>query len=135
MNQVPTTPKVDEVEPEKRAYLIGYHKGIGKAFEAKAEKQRKQLADLFALIEAQELAEVLKWPFCVGEAEKIALAELENKTGRKFGGDIWKFVEQAPSLGIKDLDAPAKRPKVEDALKELKSVATGGEVPRSSGGK
>ena len=76
----------------------------------------------------------MKWPFCVSEADKIALAELEKKTGRKFGGDIWKFVEKAPSLGIKDIDAPAKRPKVEDALKELKSVATGGEVPRSSDG-
>jgi hypothetical protein len=52
----------------------------------------------------------------------------------KFVSDIWKFVEQAPSLGIKDLDAPAKRPKVEDATKELKSVATRDEVPRSPGG-
>ena len=86
------------------------------------------------LLGSQDLAEVLKWPFCVGEAQKLALAELEKKTGREFGGDIWKFVEQAPSLGIKDLDAPAKRPKVEDALKELKSVATGDEVPRSPGG-
>jgi hypothetical protein len=135
MNQVPMTPNVDEVEPEKRAYLFGYRKAIGEIFEAKAEKQRKQLADLYALMEAQELAEILKWPFCVGEVEKIALAELEKKTGRKFGGDIWKFVEQAPSLGIKDVDAPAKRPKVEDALKELKSVATGHEVPRSPRGK
>ena len=102
LEEVSGTPKQGEEEPEKR----------------------KQLADLYALLDAQDLAEVLKWPFCVGEAEKIALAELEKKTGRKFGGDIWKFVEQAPSLGIKDLDAPAKRPKVEDALKELKSIAT-----------
>jgi hypothetical protein len=113
LEEVSAPPKQGEEEPEKR----------------------KQLADLYALLDAQDLAEVLKWPFCVGEAEKIALAELEKKTERKFGGDIWKFVEQAPSLGIKDVDAPAKRPKVEDALKELKSVATGGEAPRSSGGK
>ena len=90
---------------------------------------------MYALLEAQDLAEVLKWPFCVGEAEKIALAELEKKTGRKFGGDLWKFVEQARFLGIKDLDAPAKRPKVKDALTELRSIATTNEVPRSSGGK
>ena len=90
---------------------------------------------MYALLDAHDLADVLKWPFCVGEAEKIALAELEKKTGHKFGGDIWKFVEQAPSLGIKDLDAPAKHPKVKDALTELKSIATGNEVPRSSGGK
>ena len=89
---------------------------------------------MYALLEAQDLAEVLKWPFCVGEAEKIALAELEKKEGRKFGDDIWKFVEQAPSLGIKDLDAPAKRPKVKDALTELKSLATGNEVPEHHAG-
>jgi len=122
MNQVPMIPKVDEVEPEKRRYLVAYYKGIGNVFEAEAAKLRKQLADLFALIEAQELAEVLKWPFCVGEVEKIALAELEKKTGRKFDGNIWKFVEEAPSLGIKDLDAPAKRPKVKDALTELNQL-------------
>jgi energy-coupling factor transporter ATP-binding protein EcfA2 len=102
---------------------------LGVRERGKEEPERRKLADLYALLEVQDLAEVLKWPFCVGEAEKIALAELEKKTGRKFGDDIWKFVEQAPSL------APAKRPKVEAALKELKSVATGGEVPRSSGGK
>ena len=103
-------------------------------YEKQCEK-RMLLAQLYALLGTQDLTELLKWPFCVGEAEKIALAELENKTGRKFGGDIWKFVEQAPSLGIKNLDAPAKRPKLQDALKELKSLATGSEVPRSSGGK
>jgi len=107
LNEVPAAPKIGEVEP----------------------KERKQLAELDALIDPQDLAEVLKWPFTVGEAEKITLAELENKTGRKFGGNIWKFVEQAPSLGIKNIEGPAKRPKVEDARKELKSIATGTEVP------
>jgi hypothetical protein len=112
LEEVSGPPKQGEEEPEKR----------------------KQLADLYALLDAQDLAEVLKWPFCVGEAEKIALAELEKKTEHKFGGDIWNFVEQAPSLGIKDLDAPAKRPKVEDAMKELKSVATSDNIPRPPDG-
>jgi hypothetical protein len=107
LDQIPDPPKIGEVEPE----------------------ERKQLAKLYATLRPQDLAEVLKWPFCVGEAQKLALAELEKQTRGEFGGDIWKFVEfveQAPSLGIKDLDAPAKRPKVEDdAIKELKSLATG----------
>ena len=55
--------------------------GLQEQGEEEPEK-RKQLADLYALLGAQDLAEVLKWPFCVGEAEKIALAELEKKTGR-----------------------------------------------------
>jgi TPR repeat protein len=32
---------------------------------------------------------------------------------------VWKFVEQADSLGIKDIDSPAKRPSAHDALEEL----------------
>ena len=78
---------------------------------------RKEVAELCKLLSRQDLAEVLKWPFTVGEAEKIVLAELERQTGQTFGGDVWKFVEQAQSLGIKRLDAPAKQPRVED--KEL----------------
>ena len=35
---------------------------------------------------------------------------------------MWKFVEQADSLGIKDIDSPAKRPSVQDALKELNAL-------------
>src|SRR5262245_15133489 len=51
LNEVPAAPKIGEVEP----------------------KERKQLAELYALIDPQDLAEVLKWPFTVGEAEKITL--------------------------------------------------------------
>jgi hypothetical protein len=47
------------------------------------------------------------------------LDQLKAKTQRDFGGDVWKFVEQANSLGIKDIDSPAKRPSVHDALEEL----------------
>ena len=103
LEEVSGPPKQGEEEPEKR----------------------KQLADLCALLDAQDLAKVLKWPFCVGEAEKIALAELEKKTGRKFGGDIWTFVEQAPSLGITGLDKPPKQPQIEKAINELKTFRAG----------
>jgi hypothetical protein len=119
--------------PPKRYMSLEPLSGPPKQSEEESAK-RNQLAELYALLGAQDLAEVLKWPLCVGEAEKIALAELEKKTGREFGGDLWKFAEQAPSVGIKDLNALPKRPKVEDALKELKSLATGNEVPRSPGG-
>jgi energy-coupling factor transporter ATP-binding protein EcfA2 len=77
-------------------------------------KVRKEVTELCQLLSPQELAEMLKWPFTVGEAEKIVLTELEHQTGRTFGGDVWKFVEQAQSLGITGLDAPAKRPRIED---------------------
>jgi hypothetical protein len=40
-------------------------------------------------------------------------------TGRKFGADVWKFVEQADALGIKDIGSPAHRPSAQDALNEL----------------
>jgi hypothetical protein len=37
----------------------------------------------------------------------------------QYGGNVWKFVEQADSLGVKDIDSPTKRPSVQDALEEL----------------
>ena len=90
------------------------------------------VARICALLNAVELAEMLKWPFCVGEAQKLVFAELEKKikekNGRTFDGDVWKFVQQVDSLGIngldrKFLDQPAKRPKAEDVLKELELEA------------
>ena len=50
------------------------------------------------------------------------LNQLKAKTHRDFGGDVWKFVEQADSLGIKDVNGPAHRPSVQDALKELEAL-------------
>jgi len=98
----------------------------GRSKDEKEEPQlRKIVVGLSALLSSQDLAEVLKWPFCVGEAEKIVLAELEKKTGKVFGGSVWKFVDQAPALGIKNLDQPAKRPSAERALKELETLRTG----------
>ena len=83
---------------------------------------RKLFTAVCAQLSPQDLAEVLKYPFCTGEAEQIVLNQLEAKTQRNFGGDVWKFVEQADSLGIKDIGSPAKRPSVQDALNELNKL-------------
>jgi hypothetical protein len=71
-----------------------------------------------------DLVEVLKWPFCVGEAQKLVLVELGKRTQRDFGGDVWKFVEQVDSLGIpgvnsRSLELPPKRPQITNAIAEL----------------
>ncbi|HAB18406.1 MAG TPA: hypothetical protein DCE44_18445 [Verrucomicrobiales bacterium] len=73
------------------------------------------------------LVEVLKWPFCVGEAQKLVLAELEHRTHRKFDGNVWKFVEQADSLGIAGLnreflERPARRPQITNAIAEVQHL-------------
>ena len=83
---------------------------------------RKLLAEVCAQLSPQDLAELLKYPFCTGEAEQIVLDQLKAKTQRDFGGDVWKFVAQAESLGVKDVDRPAKRPSAQDALKELNAL-------------
>jgi len=82
----------------------------------------KLLNEVCAQLRTEDLAEVLKYPFCTGEAEHVVLEQLKAKTQRDFGGDAWKFVEQANSLGIKNVDNPAKRPSVQDTLKELDAL-------------
>lgn len=74
------------------------------------------------------LVEVLKWPCFVGEAQKLVLTALENRTQQKFDGDVWNFVEQVDSLNLPGvnrqfLDLPAKRPKLEDAITELENLS------------
>jgi hypothetical protein len=55
---------------------------IGRSATAVEERDlRREMATLCSLVEPQDLAEILKWPFCVGEAQKLALAELERKRG------------------------------------------------------
>ena len=58
----------------------------------------------------QTLVELLKHPFCVGEARRAVLDALEFIYSRKFK-DQWEFVEYAqkhqPQL---DLLSPPKRP-------------------------
>ena len=70
---------------------------------------------------------MLKWPFCVGETQKLVFTELKRKIGHPFDGDFSKFVEQVDLLSIdgvdqKFLNQPAKRPKTEDALRELGAI-------------
>ena len=82
-------------------------------------KTGEDLAAVCAQLPPQDLAEVLKYPFCTGKAEQIVLDQLKAKTQRDFGGDVWKFVEQADALGIKDVGSPAERPSAQEALNEL----------------
>jgi hypothetical protein len=49
---------------------------------------RKLLAEVCAQLHAEDLAEVLKYPFCKGEAEQIVLNQLQAITGRDSGGDV-----------------------------------------------
>jgi len=86
--------------------------------------ERTTVAKVAALLTAQELADVLKWPLCVGEAQRLVLVELGKRSNREFGGDLWTFVQQVDSPGVpglnrQSLDLPAKRPRIEDAVKEL----------------
>ena len=72
----------------------------------------------------KDLVEVLKWPVCVGEAQKLVLAELGRRTGQDFGGDVRKFVEQVNSRRISGveprcLELPPKRPQITNAVEEL----------------
>jgi TIR domain len=90
-------------------------------------QDRMRISVLCESLDAKELAGVLKWPFCVGEKQELVFAELkkkiEEKNGQVFEGNVSRFVERVDSLGIGVdrgfLNQPAKRPKVEDALKEL----------------
>ncbi len=72
-----------------------------------------------------DLVEILKWPFCVGEAQKLVMRSLEDKLSKRLdrtvnlGGDLDKLVAEAKDLGVEDLDKPARRPTLADALHEL----------------
>ena len=71
---------------------------------------RKLLTTVCAQSSPQDLAEVLKYPFCTGEAEQIVLNQLESK-----------FAEEADVLDIKDIGSPAQRPSAQDALESWMS--------------
>lgn len=56
------------------------------------------------------LVELLKHPFCVGEARRAVLDALEFAYSRKFK-DQWDFVEFAQKQQLQlDLLSPPKRP-------------------------
>ncbi|MCI0456578.1 MAG: protein kinase [Gemmataceae bacterium] len=61
-------------------------------------------------LSTQELVEVLKHPFCVDEARRVVLDQLENRYHRKFA-DHWEFVRfaQQQNLGL-DFTTPPRRP-------------------------
>ena len=89
--------------------------------------ERERVKALLHPLDAEQLVEVLKWPFCVGEAEKMVLTELEKRLSTperpvKFGGDVRKFVAQAESLGITNHKTPAQRPTLEKAREELDAL-------------
>jgi hypothetical protein len=64
---------------------------------------------------AQALVELLKHPFCVGEARRLVLAQLARHYGRPFA-DQWDFVRFAEEHKL-DLDftTPPQRPGSPDA--------------------
>ena len=81
-----------------------------------------------SLLTTEHLVEILKWPFCVGEIQKLVLAELERRSEPplKFDGDIAKFVKQAHKLKISQefLNEPAGRLQITNAIAELKAIQT-----------
>jgi len=79
---------------------------------------RKLFKVVCAQLSPQDLAEVVKYPFCTGEAEQIVL----NTISQNFRGNLWKFVEQADALGVKGVGSPAQRPSAQDALNELNKL-------------
>lgn len=68
-----------------------------------------------------ELVDVLKWPTCIGNNRNKVLQLLEEKTGGKFGNDLWRFVKAAPTLDLTEdtLKRAPARPTAGMAAKEL----------------
>ena len=64
----------------------------------------KDLVDAMAVvpggIDAATAINLLKFPMCVGPPRDSILSFLEARTGKTFGGDVWRLVEQASDLGI-----------------------------------
>lgn len=71
------------------------------------------LAQAFAAVPGnrnpQQLIDLMKWPTCVGEVRAPLLAKLEQQTGQKFEGNVWKMVEWAQANGY-DVTSPPRRP-------------------------
>jgi hypothetical protein len=61
-------------------------------------------------LSTQELTNLLKQPFCVGEARRVVLKQLERRYRRTFA-DHWEFVRfaQQQNLGL-DFTTPPRRP-------------------------
>jgi hypothetical protein len=57
----------------------------------------------------QELIDIIKFPTCVREFRVTLLAKLEQQTGQKFEGNVWKMAEWAQANGY-DVKSPPQRP-------------------------
>ena len=68
------------------------------------------------LTSKQNVADVLKNPFCYGRSQELALAELEARTGAgvNFGHDIFACVNGQKELGL-DMTSPPSRPAVTES--------------------
>ena len=51
-------------------------------------------------IKTTELVELLKSPFCTGDAQQSLLRMIEAQTKLSFEGNPWKLVEQAKAAGL-----------------------------------
>lgn len=94
------------------------------------DEARNSVRALLQGLSLEELVDALKWPLCGGAAQTLVLSEIEEKlrSERKAGefyGDVWRFVELAPSLGVTNLKSPPHRPSLEMAVKELEEWLEG----------
>lgn len=89
------------------------------------EIDRKLFLDYCDSLSLKELSDVLKWPFCVGEAEQIVLSALERRLSDltkdpvDLGGNVNRFRERAGKLGVEGIDSPPARPSFDAAMDEL----------------
>ena len=64
----------------------------------------KELVDALAgvpgYLDVATVINLLKFPMCVGPPRDSLLRSLETRTGKAFGGDVWRLVEQASDLGL-----------------------------------
>jgi hypothetical protein len=64
----------------------------------------KELVDGLAYVpgylDVATMINLLKFPICVGPPRDSLLRSLETGTGKTFGGDVWRLVEQASELGL-----------------------------------
>jgi hypothetical protein len=59
-------------------------------------------------LDRQQLINLLKWPLSVGMLRSTLLDVLEQQTGQKFDGHLWKMVTWAQANGL-DVKSPPKR--------------------------
>jgi tRNA A-37 threonylcarbamoyl transferase component Bud32 len=76
---------------------------------------REPLPPLPSPLPVQDLVDLLKHPFCVGEACRLVLEQLGRHYDRGFA-DVWEFVDFARQRGLSlDFTIPPQRPRTEPA--------------------